>query len=139
MTVILTTAVRTFLDERRFATLATIAADGTPQLTVMWYLRRGDTIVFNTEAGRQKERNLRRDQRIALCVEDGYRYVSVNGIVEVIDGQAISHADIRELTARYADPGTEDAFYDRNFRGCRRVSYVLHVDRLRSSGLEPTP
>ncbi len=136
MPVILPDAVRAFLDERRFATLATIEPDGAPQLTVMWYLRRGDTIVFNTEAGRQKERNLRRDQRIALCVEDGYRYVSVNGTVAVIDDQAVAHADIRELTARYADPGTEDAFYDRNFRGCARVSYVLTIDRLRSSGLE---
>ena len=135
MPVTLPDTVRAFLDERRFATLATIAPDGTPQLTVMWYLRRGDTIVFNTETGRRKERNLRRDQRVALCVEDGYRYVSFNGTVSVVDDQTIAHADIRELTARYADPGTEDAFYDRNFRDCERVSYVLTIDLLRSAGL----
>ena len=136
MPVILSDAIRSFLDERRFATLATIQEDGTPQLTVMWYLRRGDTIVFNTEAGRRKERNLRRDQRVALCVEDGYRYVSLNGTVRIIDDQTVAHADIRALTARYADPGTEDAFYDRNFRDCERVSYELAVDRLVASGLD---
>ena len=136
MPVILSDPIRSFLDERRFATLATIQDDGTPQLTVMWYLRRGDTIVFNTEAGRRKERNLRRDQRVALCVEDGYRYVSLNGTVRIIDDQPIAHADIRALTARYADPGTEDAFYDRNFRGCERVSYELDIDRLVASGLD---
>ena len=136
MPVILSDAIRSFLDERRFATLATIEADGTPQLTVMWYLRRGDTIVFNTEAGRRKERNLRRDQRVALCVEDGYRYVSLNGTVQIVDDQATAHDDIRALTARYADPGTADAFYDRNFRDCERVSYELEIDRLLASGLD---
>ena len=136
MPVTLSDAIRSFLDERRFATLATIQADGTPRLTVMWYLRRGDTIVFNTEAGRRKERNLRRDQRVALCVEDGYRYVSLNGTVRIIDDQTVAHADIRALTARYADPGTEDAFYDRNFRGCERVSYELDIERLVASGLD---
>lgn len=136
MPAILSDAIRSFLDERRFATLATIQEDGAPQLTVMWYLRRGDTIVFNTETGRRKERNLRRDQRVALCVEDGYRYVSLNGTVRIVDDQDIAHADIRALTARYTDPGTEAAFYDRNFRDCERVSYELDIDRLRTSGIE---
>lgn len=139
MSVTLPSATRAFLDERRFATLATIAEDGAPQLTVMWYLRRGDTIIVNTEAGRTKDRHLRRDQRVALCVEDGYRYVSLNATVRIIDDQHTAHADIHELTIRYADPGTEDAFYDRNFRDCPRVSYVLTIDRLRSSGIETGP
>ncbi len=73
MSVTLPSAIRAFLDERRFATLATIAEDGTPQLTVMWYLRRGDTIIVNTEAGRRKDRHLRRDQRVAFGVEDQYQ------------------------------------------------------------------
>lgn len=134
MPVTIAPAVRAFLDERRFATLATIAADGAPRLSVMWFLLRGETILFNTEVGHRKERDLRRDQRVAICVEDEYRYVTVNGTVRIVNDQATAHADIRLLTARYAAPGTEDAFYDRNFRDTPRVSYELTIERLVASG-----
>jgi len=66
--------IRAFLQEPRFAVLATINKDGTPQLTTMWYLLEGDTIVMNTKIGRTKERNMRRDPRISVCFEDGDDY-----------------------------------------------------------------
>jgi PPOX class probable F420-dependent enzyme len=133
--VVIPDPVRAFLDEHRFATLATIDPDGTPQLTVMWYLLRGDTILFNTKLGRRKQGNIDRDRRVALCVEDGYRYVSVNGTVRAVVDQSIAHADIRALTARYHPAGIVDAYYDRNFRDEERVSYYLTIERLRASGL----
>ena len=128
-------AVRAFLDERRFATLATIDPDGAPHLTVMWFLLRGDEVLFNTAAGRRKQGNLARDTRVALCVEDGYRYVTVSGRVRAIDDQPTAHADIRALTARYQAPGDLDRFYDRNFRDDERISYLLTIERLRHGGL----
>jgi len=92
---------RAFLNEKRFAVLATINSDGTPQLTTMWYLLEGDTIVMNTKAGRIKERNMRRDPRIAICVEDGYNYVTISGTVEMIDDPEIAQRDIYRLAVRY--------------------------------------
>ena len=92
---------RAFLNEKRFAVLATINSDGTPQLTTMWYLLEGDTIVMNTKAGRIKERNMRRDPRIAICVEDGYNYVTSSGTVEMIDDPEIAQRDIYRLAVRY--------------------------------------
>ena len=92
---------RAFLNEKRFAVLATINSDGTPQLTTMWYLLEGDTIVMNTKAGRIKERNMRRDPRIAICVEDGYNYVTISGTVELIDDPEIAQRDIYRLAVRY--------------------------------------
>ncbi len=92
---------RAFLNEKRFAVLATINSDGTPQLTTMWYLLEGDTIVMNTKAGRIKERNMRRDPRIAICVEDGYNYVTISGTVEMIDDPEIALRDIYRLAVRY--------------------------------------
>ena len=70
---------RAFLAEKRFAVLATINPDGTPQLTTMWYELQGDEILMNTKIGRAKEHNLRRDQRIAICIEDEYHYVTLSG------------------------------------------------------------
>src|SRR5438874_13786802 len=93
-TTTLSEKARAFLNEIRFAVLATINSDGTPQLTTMWYLLEEDTIVMNTKAGRIKERNMRRDPRIAICVEDGYKYVTISGIVEMIDDPAIPQRDI---------------------------------------------
>ena len=49
---------RAFLNEKRFAVLATINKDGTPQQTVMWYELQGDEIMMNTAHGRLKDRNL---------------------------------------------------------------------------------
>jgi PPOX class probable F420-dependent enzyme len=92
---------RAFLNEKNFAVLATINSDGTPQLTTMWYLLEDDTVVMNTKAGRIKDRNMRRDPRIAICVEDGYNYVSISGIVEMIDDPDIAQRDIYRLAARY--------------------------------------
>lgn len=47
---------RALLEGRHFAVLATINnKDGTPQLTTMWYLLEGDTIVMNTMVGRLRD------------------------------------------------------------------------------------
>jgi PPOX class probable F420-dependent enzyme len=92
---------RAFLNEKRFAVLATLNRDGTVQQTTMWYLLEGDTILMNTKAGRLKERNMRRDPRISICVEDGYNYVTIAGKVEMIDDPEIAQRDIHRLAARY--------------------------------------
>ena len=58
--------VRAFLEEERFAVLATVNANGSPQQTVMWYELRGDTIVMNTIRGRKKDSNLLRPASLTL-------------------------------------------------------------------------
>jgi PPOX class probable F420-dependent enzyme len=98
---------RAFLQERRFAVLGTINPDGSPQLTTMWYLLEGDTIVMNTKAGRMKDRNMRRNPHISICVPDGYSYVTVSGTVEIIDDPKTAQHDIYRLAVRY--DGEEDA------------------------------
>src|SRR4029078_10446434 len=92
---------RAFLEAKRFAVLATINANGTPQLTTMWYELQGDGIMMNTKVGRTKEQNLRRDQRISICVEDGYRYVTRAATARLIDDQPTAQADIQRLAERY--------------------------------------
>lgn len=92
---------RAFLNEKHFAVLATLNPDGAVQQTTMWYLLDGDTIVMNTKVGRLKERNLRREPRISICVEDGYKYVTISGKVEMIDDPEIAQRDIHRLSTRY--------------------------------------
>jgi PPOX class probable F420-dependent enzyme len=104
---LLSDKARAFLNEKRFAVLATLNQDGTAQQTTMWYLLEGDTIVLNTKAGRLKDRNLRRDPRISICIEDGYNYITISGKVQIIDDPEIAQRDIQRLAVRY--DGVEQA------------------------------
>ena len=90
---------RAFLQERRFAVLGTINPDSTPQLSAMWYELDGDEIVMNTKVGRVKERNLRRDPRMSLCIEDGARYVTLEGRAELIEDRAQQEREVNDLIA----------------------------------------
>src|SRR5579864_7937612 len=101
MTAHLSDKARAFLREKRFAVLATIGKDGTPQQTVMWYILEEDgTILMNTKAGRVKDRHMRRDPRISVCVAEGYNYVTLSGKVEIIDDPEIAQRDIFQLSTR---------------------------------------
>jgi len=127
--------VKKFLDEDRFATLATINEDGTPQQTVMWYLVQDDgSIMMNTAHGRRKDRNLHRDGRISICVEDGYRYVTVSGTAELSEDQAIAQADIRALAARYHGEEKADEMMRTQFGTQTRLSITLRPDTVDANG-----
>lgn len=128
--------VRTFLEEERFAVLATVNANGSPQQTVMWYELRGDTIVMNTKRGRKKDRNLIRDPRASVCVEDGFRYVTLAGDIEFIEDPATAQADIAALARRYHDAATADQMAREVFAPQERVTLLLHVDRADVHGFD---
>jgi PPOX class probable F420-dependent enzyme len=75
--------------------VATVRRDGTPQLTPNWYLWTGSEFWISTPIGTAKVRNLRRDPRIVLCIDDPVTgdYVQVTGTATIIEG-----ADGRERT-----------------------------------------
>lgn len=128
--------VRSFLTEARFGVLGTINADGSPQQTVMWYELRGDTVVMNTLRRRRKDENLLRDPRASLCVEDGYRYVTLSGTIALIEDQAVAQADIAALATRYHGP-EEGAEMARNvFSKQERITLQLKVERVDVHGFD---
>ena len=47
--------------------------DGTPQVSVVWVIAQGDEIAFGTDTSSQKAKNLRRDNRVVLSIEDTER------------------------------------------------------------------
>jgi PPOX class probable F420-dependent enzyme len=98
---ILTPERRAFLDEARYAVVATLNADGSIQQTVVWYMLEGDEIRFSLGAESVKARNLRRTPTIAITVEDRQRYLTLSGEA------AVEPADPefrRRLAARYVGP-----------------------------------
>ena len=45
-------------------------ADGSPQVSVVWVVAQGDEILFGTDVNSEKAKNLRRDSRVILSIED---------------------------------------------------------------------
>ncbi|MDF2761704.1 MAG: class putative F420-dependent enzyme [Thermomicrobiales bacterium] len=128
--------VRTFLEEARFAVLGTVNANGSPQQTVMWYELRGATIVMNTRRGRKKDRNLIRDPRVSLCIEDGFRYVTLEGSIEMVDDPATGQADIAALARRYHNAAKAEQMVREEFAFQERVTLLLHVERADVHGFD---
>ncbi|MCX4910816.1 PPOX class F420-dependent oxidoreductase [Streptomyces sp. NBC_00878] len=85
---------RAFVSEgTRTGKLSTVRADGSPHVAPIWFLLDGDDLVFNTSKNTVKGRNLARDGRVALCVDDDrppYSYV-------VLQGRARISEDLDEL------------------------------------------
>ncbi|HLZ24401.1 MAG TPA: PPOX class F420-dependent oxidoreductase [Ktedonobacterales bacterium] len=73
--------------------LATVRADGAPHVVPVWFTLDGDTVVFTADGASAKAAHLRRDPRVALCVDDEtppFAYV-------VIEGTATLDTDLAEL------------------------------------------
>lgn len=121
---------RTFLEEVRFCVLATTNRDGTAQLTVMWYALDGDEILMNTAAGRIKEANMRRDPRIAICIEDDYNYLSISGIASLIDDQQTAQADIHRLAIRYRGPERAAEMMRETFGNEQRITIRMRISHV---------
>ena len=91
-------------DERKaYAYLATVMADGTPQVTPIWFNTDENYILINTAAGRVKDRNMQARPNVALVFQDPndpYRYMQIRGkIAERTTEGADAH--INALSQKY--------------------------------------
>jgi len=96
---------RDLFNKRAFANLATLMPDGRPQVTPVWCYLEGDKVLFNSAKGRQKDKNVRRDPRVALAIVDPdnpYRYLEIRGkVVEITERGADEHID--KMAKKYLD------------------------------------
>jgi PPOX class probable F420-dependent enzyme len=80
-----------------FAHVATLNADGSPQVTPVWVDFDGTHVVINTAKGRVKAKNLAREPRVALSIadpENPYRYLGIQGrVVEITEAGGDAHID----------------------------------------------
>jgi PPOX class probable F420-dependent enzyme len=68
--------------DARFATLATIGADGAPQLTEVWFIAEDRELKLSLNSSRLKTKNLQARPQCSLFIldlENPYRYVDVRG------------------------------------------------------------
>ncbi len=93
----LSTKTKKLIDGKNFGSVATLMQDGSPQVAPLWIDREGDTIILNTTRSRQRTKNLRRDQRVAITVFDmdnPYSSVSIRGkTIGITEAGAEEHID----------------------------------------------
>jgi hypothetical protein len=124
-------AFKDLFQKKAFAHLATVMPDGSPQSTPVWFDVEGDLFRVNSARGRVKDRNMRRNPRVALSIIDPdnpYRYLEVRGrVVEVTEQGADAHIDA--LARRYIGQ-------DYPFRqpGEVRVTYKIRPERVGTMG-----
>ncbi len=89
--------------QKAFGHLATLMADGSPQITPVWIDFDGACILVNSRTGRLKNRNMRANPTVAIEIADPqnpYRYVSIRGtVIAVIPAEDTQHIDA--LAQRY--------------------------------------
>ncbi|MGI9666125.1 MAG: PPOX class F420-dependent oxidoreductase [Acidimicrobiia bacterium] len=112
--------VKSALDDKVFVHMATVMPDGSPQVSVIWIGRDGDSLLFSTAEGRIKTANIRRDPRVGLSfttIGDDYRNYVLRGAVTTFeaDGRWL----IDDLARKYTD----------------RTEYPLPDDQIRVNGV----
>jgi PPOX class probable F420-dependent enzyme len=124
-----------FLNEQRTMSMATIGPDGGIHLVAMWYGFVDGVIGFETKAKSQKVKNLRRDKRLTVLVEDGVKYEELRGVELAGWGEVIEDPDQLfrlgiSVFERYQGPYTEEMKPFVEVMLNKRVLVKLHTDRV---------
>ncbi|MFK0170629.1 PPOX class F420-dependent oxidoreductase [Streptomyces sp. NPDC090306] len=101
----------------RTAKLSTVRADGSPHVAPVWFLLDGTDVVFNTGKDTVKGRNLARDGRVALCVDDDrppFGFVVLQGRADLSEDLADVRAWATRIAARYMGAERAEEFGARN-------------------------
>jgi len=88
-----------FLEEQRIVQVATIGPKGRPHLVPLWYVVGEDDLRGWTYAASQKAKNLERDPRATLSIDDGVQYHELRGVMMECD------VELERDTDRVADYG----------------------------------
>jgi len=129
--------IRAYVERSKTAIVGTINHDGWPHIVPMWYAVIDGLIHMHTYRTSQKVRNLERDPRGSVLIEDGERYNELRGVFmrgrfDVIDDQDLCYR-IAMLTARkYMDlePEQAEPFVRQQIR--KRVALVFHPEKIAS-------
>lgn len=111
--------VDTFLDERHhLLRIATVGTDGYPSLVPVWFIRRGEDLLFTPRAASAFLGDLRRDPRVAVSVDEDalpYRKVTIRGDVRMVHdlGADDEWRDLyRSIAKRYISDEAADGYVD---------------------------
>lgn len=106
------------LGTARTGKLATVREDGRPHIAPIWFDMDGDVIVFNTGETTVKGRNIARDGRVSLCIDDEqppFAFVIIEGIATIANPtpEELVYWATR-IAGRYMGAGLAEAYGKRN-------------------------
>ena len=119
-------------NKKAFASLGTLNSDGSPQVTPVWVDYDGKYVRVNSARGRRKDKNIARDPRVSLSIQDPenpYRYLEIRGkVVEATEKGADDH--INSLAKKYLG---KDVYPFRQ-PGEKRVIYKIEPHKFSAMG-----
>ena len=106
-----------FLTDLRIGRLATMREDGWPHVTPIWYVWEGDRFVLTLGKSRRHLRNIARDPKVTLCVDEDPRMTDLSKSPQAVVcyGLATLHED--EATAREIGLKVEERYLPVEARG----------------------
>jgi PPOX class probable F420-dependent enzyme len=114
------------------ASLATIMKDGSPHVTPVWFDYDGVHVRINSAKGRVKDRNMRNNPKVALCILDPknhYRYLEIRGrVAEISEDGADEHID--HLAKKYLNVDK----YPQRSADEIRVRYLIIAEHISAMG-----
>jgi PPOX class probable F420-dependent enzyme len=113
-----TAEIRQFLLEKaRTGKLATVREDGRPHIAPIWIDLEDDTIVFTTGHDSVKATNIRRDPRVAVCVDDDqppFAFVIIEGVAALTENREELRYWATRIAGRYMGKDLAEAYGKRN-------------------------
>lgn len=136
MAIALPQSVKKIMQDKAYGHVITFNANGTPQVTMVWMDAEGDEVLFNTADGRLKPKNLRRDPRIIIAVQDRndpQSHLVFHGKATVTEAGADDHIDKLAKHFLGADK------YPFRRPGEKRLIVRVKVDRIGGYGPKMQP
>jgi PPOX class probable F420-dependent enzyme len=128
---------RDFLASSKTVIVGTINHDGYPHLVPMWYSMLDGLVHMHTYKSSQKVKNVERDARGSILVEDGTEYdklrgVYVRGRFEIIDDQELCYRIAVASAMKYQGLDEDTAGAALRYYVRKRVALVFHPEKTSS-------
>jgi PPOX class probable F420-dependent enzyme len=123
--------LRGFLDEQLVMQVATVGPRGLPHLVPLWFVRHGDELEGWTYAKSQKAKNLQRDPRATVGLEEGIEYQELRGVMLECE------VGLERDTERVASVG--EALVDRYGGGSKELKEAFRRQAPKRVGLRFKP
>lgn len=137
----LTDELREFLDANRVGVLATLAPDGRPRQSLVYFARDGERLLTSTPDDRHKARDVRRTGWASLCVmghEPPYPSATFSGPAEILaDDIGAATAKIMQRITDAAEP--PEPMSDDALAEVGRVLLAIPIERVTATNYLPSP
>ena len=137
----MTDELRQFLDSQPVGVLATVARDGTPRQSLVYFARDGDRLLISTLGDRLKARDVRRTGWASLCVmghEPPYPSATFSGPAEILTNDiGAATATVMQRIANAAEP--PEPMGDEALAEVGRVLLAITIERVTAASYSPSP